>query len=95
MDFTGEDEILEFAFPYDVAGKTCLSLLDDGARYYILPDIDFCDTKYKRVLQLNEAMLAFYRLPTLISSSSLYLFYNMHRRLSLIPSGLPFAMLLV
>ena len=28
LDFTGEDEILEFAFPYDVAGKTCLSLLD-------------------------------------------------------------------
>ena len=22
LDFTGEDEILEFAFPYDVAGKT-------------------------------------------------------------------------
>ena len=28
LDFTGEDEILEFAFPYDVAGKTCLSLFD-------------------------------------------------------------------
>ena len=28
LDFTGEDDILEFAFPYDVAGKTCLSLFD-------------------------------------------------------------------
>ena len=28
LDFTGEDEIIEFAFPYDVAGKTCLSLFD-------------------------------------------------------------------
>ena len=28
LDFTGEDEILEFAFPYDVAGKTCVSLFD-------------------------------------------------------------------
>ena len=37
LDFTGEDDIIEFAFPHDVAGKTCLSLFNGPEELAFLP----------------------------------------------------------
>ena len=77
LDFYGEDEILEFAFPYDVTGKTCLSLFDGPApllkSLHLIPVIyriafKICTVAYQALTSMQLEYLHSLLIPAKVAS---------------------------